>query len=71
MSSEISEKPKAVKYKYASGCEVFHWPEFQALAKRLMIDIEAPVVDVSIDIPLEGVVTITTETRGLDKTEER
>ena len=53
------------------GYTVFHWPEFQALAKRLMINIDNPVTRVMIDVDTDKLVNITTETHGQDNTKKR
>jgi hypothetical protein len=55
----------------AEGHDVFHWPEFQALAKRLMIDLEAPITCVTIRVACDEFVGITTESKGLDRTKDR
>ena len=69
---EYSElNPRSHKYEMPDGTEVFRWPEFQALAKRLSIDLEAPIRDVTINIPMEGLVIVTIETIGLDETRKK
>ncbi len=64
------DKPRATSYKIPNGYDVFHWPEFQALAKRLMIDLGPPITRVVIDVGLEDVVNVRTESYGLDATKE-
>lgn len=66
-----SEQNKTKLYKTPTGYDVFHWPEFQALAKRLMIDVDAPVTKITIKIPVEGLVSITSKTRGLDENKKK
>ncbi len=65
------EQNKTTLHETPDGYDVFHWPEFQALAKRLMIDVGAPVININLDIPLEGPVRITSETHGLDETKKK
>lgn len=56
--------PKFPKSSYPSGREVYHWPEFQAFAKRLGIDWNLPTVDLCIFIPLDGNVKVVHEYLG-------
>lgn len=42
-----------------SGWEVCRWPEYQAFAKRLGIDLELPYRDISIQLPMEECVSVT------------
>lgn len=70
--SEQSEvESRASVYKMPGGLDVFHWPEFQALAKRLMIDVEAPIRRIAITVPFDGLVTVTVESVGLDQTRKK
>ena len=55
MSEEKIEKADC----FADGYEVYNWPEFKALAKRLGIVWELPTSRVQIDIPVDGPVEIT------------
>ena len=50
----------------ATGYEVFHWPETQALLKRLGFPIDLPIRDVDIHIPFEGVASYTANLLGVD-----
>lgn len=42
-----------------TGFQVFRWPEFQALAKRLGIDLDRRIVSISINLNKDEVVTAT------------
>jgi len=37
-----------------TGWEVFRWPEFQAFARRLGMDLSGPCRDVKINMPMDG-----------------
>lgn len=69
MSTE--EKPNRDKYEKPDGFEVFHWPEFQALAKRLMIDMEEPITCISIILPCNALAKVIIERQGLDETQKK
>lgn len=43
---------------HISGYEVYHWPEFQALAKKLGIFYDLRTVSMTITLPVEGNVEI-------------
>jgi hypothetical protein len=49
--------------------EVFHWPEFIALAQRLGIDTSRPTTNLTLYLPADGVVEIRHEYHGQDQTE--
>ncbi len=49
------------------GREVFFWPEFQALAKRLGVDVDLPIKEIGIHLIHDGDVTIKLEYLGEDK----
>lgn len=55
-----------------TGLDVFHWPEFQALAKRLGIDVtdRVPTTSVTIEVPTKGIVRILHEYNGKDTESE-
>jgi uncharacterized protein (DUF302 family) len=40
------------------GYELYHWPEFQAFAKRLGIPLELGTIDIAIFIPCDGRVKV-------------
>ena len=63
--------PKALTQVKPSGSDVWEWPEFQAFAKRLMIDIEGPTITLTITIPVDDPVVITQEYHGLDSETNR
>ncbi len=52
------------------GIDVFHWPEFQALGKRLGIDLAAPIREITIQVPCDGLVDVVVTTIGLDTAKE-
>ena len=66
-------KPESNRNRYvaADGYSVWHWPEFQALVKRLGIDLEAPTLAVTIRVHHEEIVTVIHEFRGLDLETEK
>ena len=68
MSSE--EKPDRDKYQKPEGIDVFHWPEFKALAKRLMINLEEPITCISIILPCDAIAKVIVEKQGLDETQK-
>lgn len=68
--NEVDE-PKALKHPVVDGYTVFWWPEFQALAKRLMIDLEAPITELDIHLPMDNLVRITIKTNALDANSKR
>ena len=53
--------------KYVSGPEVYNWPEFIAFAKRLGIPWELPTVDITITLPLDGLVRIAHDYTGKER----
>jgi hypothetical protein len=58
------------KYETPLGYDVWRWPEFQALIKRLGVDVEAPITCVTLSVPYDDVVVLTQEFHGLDLTKE-
>lgn len=68
MSSEKDSglDPRQHHFEIPTGYDVFRWPEFQALAKRLMIDLEAPTKCITIRVHCDEIMQITHETQGLD-----
>ena len=67
----IGAKVMTHNHETPDGYTVFHWPEFQALAKRLMIDMEDPIVRVIINVGIKDLVHVTTETLGQDSTKKK
>lgn len=67
---EVRETCKALKYKIPEGIEVFRWEEFQRFAQRLGIDVEAPITNLTIEVPVDGLVRVTSVVHGLDTREE-
>jgi hypothetical protein len=47
-----------------SSYEVYHWPEFTALCKRLNILVDLATRDLTISLPLDGVVEVTQTYHG-------
>lgn len=62
---------EATAYEKPDGYTVFHWPEFQALAKRLTIALDVPIKSVSIKVSIDETVKIETEYIGRDATKEQ
>lgn len=58
--------PKKLSGWMPEGQEVFHWPEFQALAKRLGIPLDLPTTSLTIVLEHEKLVQITHITYGED-----
>ena len=52
---------------YADGIEVYHWPEFKALAKRLGISHKLPTTNLTITIPIGGVVLVAHDYLGYNR----
>ena len=67
----MTQKPKYEKHPPVDSWTVWRWPEFQNFIKRLGFDMEAPTTGLVITIPLDGIVSITHEFRGLDTSKER
>jgi len=61
----MSEK-KHREFQQTSGREIFHWPEFQALAKRLNIDTSLPIQNLSIKLPAHNIAVIKLRYSGED-----
>jgi hypothetical protein len=59
--------PKKHEYKMVTGFDVYHWPEFKAFAERLGIEYELLTTNVTITIPVEGVVVIAHDYHGRDR----
>ena len=71
MPEGIAEKAKEAGLKgpecpAALGWDVFWWPEFIALAKRLHLDLGKPTTAVTIRVDVNDVVRITQEYNGQD-----
>lgn len=49
-----------------TGFEAFHWPEFQAFAKRLKMSVDQSFKKITIEMDTSQYVKITTETQGRD-----
>lgn len=49
------------------GADVYHWPEFKAFAKRLGIAHELPTLNITITIPVDGVVVVAHDYQGEDR----
>jgi len=58
---------KKFEYEPVFGREVYHWPEFRAFAERLGLEYELPTTEITITIPLEGLVTIAHDYHGKDR----
>ncbi len=71
MCTNLEANQKSKQYEIPCGRDVFHWPEFQALAKRLMIDVTMPITEVTIVLPCEESAMVTVERRGLDETAKK
>lgn len=52
------------------GIDVFFWPEFQALAKRLGVDVDLPIREVSLHLVCDGEAIIKLKYLGEDKRSE-
>jgi len=62
---------KSPEHPAALGLDVFWWPEFIALAKRLHLDLEKPTTAVTIRVDVNDVVRITQEYNGQDGNKPR
>ncbi len=63
--------PDREKYERPIGRDVYFWPEFQALAERLLIDLSEPIIDITIHVPCDEIVVITRKTKAMDGQSER
>lgn len=59
-----------LKFNPVLGHTAWRWPETQAFLKRLGLDMEAPTTNVTIKIPVDGLVVINHEVQGQDTKEE-
>ena len=64
-------EPKHIKHTAIEGSSVWKWPEFQALIKRLGVDLESPTTSITIEVSLDKLVSVTHEFYGLDTLEEK
>lgn len=64
------ENPTSKFHPPVDSYTVWHWPEFQALLKRLGVDVKSPITATTISVPLDGPITITQVTHGLDTTKD-
>ncbi len=71
MRTDLEANAKSREYEAPLGRDVFHWPEFQALAKRLMIDMTVPITEVTIKLPCEGLAVVTVKSHALDAASKR
>lgn len=71
ISMSTGDKPRALTHETALGYDVFRWPEFRALAERLMIDLESPVTVVTIRVPVDECVDVTVVSNGQDLTKPK
>lgn len=65
-----STKAKRLIHPVADGYEVFHWPETQALLKKLGVNLEDPIISIAVEIPIDGGVRVIQEFYGLDISKE-
>lgn len=61
--------PETKAIEAAWGQDVFHWPEFRALAERLGIPLETLTTEITIHIPFDGLATVWHTYRGGDTKE--
>lgn len=67
-----THKEKSQKFIFASGYNVWRWPEFIAFAERLgvVLSDDVQTTNLIIDIPHDGLTKITQEFRGIDKSDD-
>ena len=63
---KFGPEAKARNFADAGGYDLWRWPEWQALATRLGIDLGAPTTRLTISIPCDDSVKIVHEFNGLD-----
>ena len=65
-SFEFGPEAKARKFEFADGYDFWRWPEWQALAKRLGIDLGAPTTALTFHVKCNDLVRVVHEFTGMD-----
>lgn len=63
---KFSDNAKARKFERVDGFEVWRWPEWQALATRLGIDLGSPTTKLLLYIGCNDLVKVIHEFNGVD-----